>query len=219
MDTKRLVAFLKGLKAHNNKAWFDAHRDEYEPLRQDFFEFVQRVILDTARFDPALRNLTAKEAVYRINRDIRFSKDKTPYKTSFGAGIGPGGKKGNLAGYHFGINEQGKVFIAGGLHMPEPNQLEAIRQSIARQPKKFTTLINAPAFKKQFGSFDGERLKKAPRGFDPDHPLVEYLKLKQFAVWTDIPVSRLPKKNPEQFVADQFKVMAPFVLWLRAVSA
>ncbi len=216
MDTGRLVKFLKGLKANNHKSWFDAHRDEYEPLRREFAEFVQQVISLIAKFDPAVKHVTAKEGMYRINRDIRFSKDKRPYKTNFGAGIEPGGKKGMIPGYHLHIDADGLVMVAGGLYLLTPEQLSAVRDSIVRHPGKLRKIISAPAFKRVYGKLDDEdHLKKPPRGVSPDHPDLDLLKLKRYVAWTEWPVSKYSGAKLAEEIAKAARILYPLDVYLR----
>ena len=216
MDTGKLVGYLKGLRAHNTKLWFDAHRDKYDFLRADFSDFVQDIISRIAVFDPAVRYVTAKEAMYRINRDIRFSKDKTLYKTNFGAGIGPGGKKGAQAGYHFHIDASGTLLVAGGLYMAEPAQVDAIRRSIDRQPKTLQAIIAAPAFRRAFGQLDhDDQLKKPPRGFAPTHPAIDLLKLRHYAAWAEVRAGRESAKHIVEFSRGLY----PLVKYLRLASS
>ena len=216
LETSRLVQFLRGLKAHNNKVWFDAHRDEYEPLRREFADFVQQTILLIAKFDPAVKHVTAKEAMYRINRDIRFAKDKTPYKTNFGAGIEPGGRKGIIPGYHLHIEASGLLMVAGGMYMMTPQQLAAIRDSLVQQPGKLRAIIKAPAFKKLYGQLDQESLRRPPRGFAPDHPDIDLIKLKHFVAWVELPVTSI-KGDLASAVAERAKVLLPLINYLRPV--
>lgn len=220
MDTAGLVTFLRGLKTHNNRPWFDAHRDEYAALRKDFAEFVQHVITLIAKFDPAIKHVTAKEGMYRINRDIRFSKDKTLYKTNFGAGIEPGGRKGMIPGYHLHIAADGKVMVAGGLYMLTPQQLSAIRDSIVRHPGKLRSIVNTPAFKKTYDKLDDEdHLKKSPRGMPVNHPDMDLIKLKRFVAWTEWPISKFPTSKLPEEIAKTAKILYPLDLYLRqAVS-
>ncbi len=220
MDTKRLVSFLHGLKANNNKPWFDAHRDDYDALRKDFADFVQQVISLIAKFDPAVKHVTAKEAMYRINRDIRFAKDKRPYKTNFGAGIEPGGRKGAAAGYHLHIDADGRVMVAGGLYMLMPPQLNAIRDSIVRHPGQLRRIINAPALKKVYGGLNTEdHLQRPPRGVPDNHPDLDLLKLKRYVAWTEWPVTKIPPAKLPQTIADAAKALYPLNAYLRqAVS-
>ena len=217
MNLRRLVKFLAGLKAHNRKSWFETHRAEYESLRAEFEELVQEVILRVARFEPEVASVTARECIYRIYRDVRFSKDKAPYKTNFGAGIGPAGKKGGHESYYFHVDAGGNLLVAGGVYMPDRPQLLRIRRAIADDTRRFEAIVKAPAFRRHFGGLnDEERLKNPPRGFDCDHPAMEWLKLKRYIAWSETPASRLGGKNVASHVADECKALHPLATWLRA---
>src|SRR5690606_37986107 len=123
------IKFLKDLKKNNNKHWLDAHRKHYDAARKNFEEFLQQLIDKHALQDPTIKEQVAKQCMFRINRDIRFSKDKTPYKTHFAASINMGGKKSVFGGYYVHV-EPGGSFVGGGVWMPQPPELKKIRQEI-----------------------------------------------------------------------------------------
>jgi uncharacterized protein (TIGR02453 family) len=217
MSLRRIATFLSGLKAHNRKSWFETHRAEYEALRAEFEELVQEILLRVARFEPEVANVTPRECIYRIYRDVRFSKDKSPYKTNFGAGIGPSGKKGGHESYYFHVDAAGKVLVAGGVYMPDGPQLLRIRRAIADDSRRFEAIVEAPAFRRHFGGLnEDERLKNPPRGFDCDHPAMKWLKLKRYIAWSETPASRLGGRNLAAHVADECKALHPLATWLRA---
>lgn len=146
MLQKTTLQFLKGLEKNNNKPWFDAHREAYETARGNFSVFVQAVIDQFGKKDQGIKNLTAKECVYRINRDVRFSKDKTPYKNHFGAFINQGGKKSiSTAGYYIHL-QPGNTFVGGGIWMPESLMLQKLRQEIDYNLSDFEKIIGAASF-------------------------------------------------------------------------
>ena len=220
MNTRRLVTFLSGLKAHNRKSWFETHRPEYEALRAEFEELVQEVILRVARFEPAVADVTPRECIYRIYRDVRFSKDKSPYKTNFGAGIGPAGKKGGHESYYIHVDAAGKLLVAGGVYMPDGRELARIRRAIADDTRRFVAIATAPAFLRRFGGIDDEeKLQRPPRGFECDHPAMEWLKLKRYIAWSEEPVSRVGAGRLAAHVADQCKALHPLASWLRKALA
>ena len=161
------IQFLKALKKHNNKTWFDAHREEYEAARKDFAGLIQQVIDQHGKKDAGIRNLVAKDCLFRINRDIRFSKDKTPYKTNFGASINTAGKKGiNSAGYYFHL-EPGQSFVGGGIWMPDAAALQQVRQEIDYNLADFKKIIQAKKFRDVYGAFSEDReyvLTRVPKG-------------------------------------------------------
>lgn len=182
MIQQQTLNFLKDLKKNNNKEWFDSHRAVYEQAKTDFREFIGELILRVSKFDPAVQLQEAKNCMYRINRDIRFSKDKTPYKNNMAASISPGGKKSFGAGYYIHL-QPGASYLAGGMWQPEPVYLNAIRQEIDYNAAEFKKIINARSFKSNFGSLsDEDKLKTVPKGYDKTHPEIELLKHKSYIV-------------------------------------
>lgn len=181
MDFKTLLGFLKELAANNNKEWFDTHRKRYEGLRKDWIVYVDELIHSLKAIDAGIAELEAKNCIFRINKDIRFSKDKTPYKTNFGAILNRGGKKSMTSGYYLHIDPN-EIFIAGGAHQPEPDLLAAIRQEIDYHPKEFKTLAEDRKAQALFGKLSGEELSRPPKGYDASNPMVDYLRKKSF-VW------------------------------------
>jgi len=210
------LKFLKELKKNNNKLWFDAHRKQYEAARNEFEALIQAVLDKHSKNDPDLKGLTAKKCMFRINRDIRFSKDKSPYKTNFGASMDKGGKKSGLAGYYFHL-EPGKSFLGGGIWMPQPDFLRKIRQEIDYCFDEFTKILSAKKFKTLYKElYIGEdvRLTKVPQGFEKNNPAAEYLKFKSWLVLADIDDSTLTSKDLLNKTVDAFCVMQPFVKFL-----
>ena len=184
---KSTLDFLKAIKDNNNRDWFIEHRKAYDEARENFEQFVQVIINNIIDFEPIMKVLEVKSCVYRFNRDIRFSNDKSLYKTHFGAFIVRGGKKNGdkFAGYYFHI-EPGNSIVAGGAYMPPAPWLAAIREKVNDEPDKLIEIINAKDFIKYFGKIDGEKLKKAPKGYPSDHPQVELLKLKSYLVVNEV---------------------------------
>jgi uncharacterized protein (TIGR02453 family) len=209
--------FLKKLKRNNNRPWFQKHKSQYDEL----VRFPMECLIADLRgrlFDVASEiEFNPKRSIFRIYRDVRFSKDKSPYKTNIAASFELGGKKGptEWPGLYVGV-EIGEVFVGGGLYMPTGPQLKAIRRSIADKPEEFLAVIHAPRFRKTFGTVLGEKLQKAPLGFPKDHPMVEHLRFKQFYVGVEPKVEAcLSPKFAEQ-VAGVFTDALPFVRWLAA---
>ena len=181
VDLKPTLTFLGDLKRNNNKAWFDANRARYEDAKGRFESFVDALITELDKFEN-LGGVTAKDSTFRINRDILFSKDKTPYKTNMSADIAPGGRKSGKHGYYIHLAPGGETMLAGGMYMPTPEQLSKFRAVIAADAKPLKGITGNRTFVKTFGSLDGDRLKTAPKGFPADHPEIELLKLKQLVV-------------------------------------
>ncbi|HVE60219.1 MAG TPA: DUF2461 domain-containing protein, partial [Chitinophagaceae bacterium] len=182
------LRFLSQLKKNNNRDWFEKHRPDYEAARLDFQNFIYLLIKDLGKTDPSIAGLNAKDCLFRINRDIRFSKNKLPYKTNMGASIKRGGKKSPFCGYYFHC-EPGASFIGGGLWMPEAESLKKLRQEIDYNFEEFRNIINDKKFKSAYGDlYKGEdvSLATAPKGYEKDHPAISYLKLKCFIAETKL---------------------------------
>lgn len=211
------IRFLKELKKNNNKNWFDQHRKTYEAAKADFAVFVQAVIDKHGKKDPGISQLRAKDCMFRINRDIRFSKDKSPYKTNFGASINQGGKKAwNTAGYYFHL-EPGGSFAGGGIYMPEPDVLKKIRQEIDYNLPEFEKIIKARKFKSVYGSLNQDAaylLSRVPKGYEPDNPAASYLRLKSLVAMTSIPDPDLGSKDLVKKTVAAFEALQPLVAFI-----
>ena len=207
---KTTLDFLNGLKYNNNREWFLKNQSGYKEAKNNFESFVQAVINEVAGFDPTMRGLEVKNCVYRINRDIRFSNDKTLYKSHLGAFIVRGGKKNGdkFAGYYFHI-EPGKSMIAGGAYMPPSLWLNAIRENISDEPEEFLKILSEKNFIKYFGQIEGEKLKSAPKGYPADHPHIDLLKLKSFLVTNDVTDEDVLDPGFFNHVINVFKSMKP----------
>lgn len=180
---KPTLKFLKNLQANNNKPWFDANRPDYEAAKANFIEFIAELIKGVSAFDATITGLEAKKTVFRINRDVRFSKDKSPYKSNLGATLSAGAKNMQTAGYYFQIQPGNKSFAGVGSYMPIPENLAKIRQEIDYNYKEFHKILTSAAFKKQFDGLDEiEVLKTVPKGYTADNQALPYLKHKSFVV-------------------------------------
>ncbi len=218
MNTRELVNYLQGLSENNNRAWFVMNKPSYDILRAEFVTLVEQVIAATAQFDKPVAGQIAKKALFRINRDIRFSKDKSPYKAHFSAVIAPGGKKDPGSHYYFHIDHHGKLFVAGGCYLPPADVLAKIRASIAGHPAAFSKLLKHKTLWAHYKAFADEgKLKRPPKGYDNDTPHIEYIKQKSFIVWTEVPVKGLDGAKLTQRIVEGFKLSLPLVLWLRGV--
>ena len=213
------LAFLQKLSKNNNKPWFDGHRDDYTIAKEDFESLVTDILGRLAATEPLFKEQKAKDCIFRIFRDVRFGKDKTPYKSHFGAFFSKGGRKFPGAGYYLHIDPGGKSFAGGGLWVPEPPLLKAVRQEIDYNFKEFSAIIGDKKFKKLFNTIDGEQLKKLPQGYSEDNPAIAFLKMKSFTVGHNITDSDITGKNFEKKVIEVFATMKPFVDFLnRAVD-
>ena len=214
MVQKSTLAFLKAIKTNNNKEWFDKNKDKYLAAKENVEDLVGEVIKSVSTFDKGLAGLKPKDCVFRIYRDVRFAKDKRPYKTNLGASISVGGKKAEVAGYYLHI-EPGESMIAGGRWMPSPEHLRKIRQEIDYNGKKFKKIINDKAFKKLFGELDTEyKLSRPPKGYDKDHPDIELLKLNSYIVWHSFKDTEVLSANFVKEIAKVAKAMKPMLDFL-----
>ncbi|PLX04561.1 MAG: TIGR02453 family protein [Marinilabiliales bacterium] len=177
MLSKNTFQFLEDLAEHNYKEWFHENRPRYLESKQEFEALVGELILNLSDLDPDLNSLLPKDCIFRINRDIRFSKDKRTYKANFGAYIAPGGRKSSRAAYYVHI-EPKKSFLAGGVYCPSGENLKLIREAIQYDLKTYENIIGKKSFKELFGEVMGDKLKVAPKGFDKNSVGIEYLKLK-----------------------------------------
>ena len=177
-NLKPVLSFLRELAKNNNRPWFEANRPTYERAKGLFEDFVDELILGLGAIED-MRGVTARDCVMRIYRDIRFSKDKTPYKTGLGASIGPGGKKSYRFHYYLHLEPGNASMVAGGLHEPESAQINRFRAAISRNPRKFKAIVAHASFKRYFGEIGGDKLKTVPQGYDRAHPEIELLRMKE----------------------------------------
>jgi uncharacterized protein (TIGR02453 family) len=198
LDLKPVLTFLKQVKKNNNRVWFEAHRPAYE-LAKARFEVLVQALIDGLRPIEDLGDLQAKDCIMRIFRDIRFAKDKSPYRTNMGASIARGGKRHTRLPYYLHL-EPGGSFIAGGLYMPEKPQLDRLRGMLAQDAGPLKAITGNRTFKRLFGDLRGEKLKVMPRGYPADHPEIELLKLKQFMAIHDF--------TDEEVLAPRFPTQA-----------
>lgn len=213
MLQKTTLHFLTSLDVNNSKPWFDEHRKNYEQAKGDFETFITALHKELTTLEPEIAGHKPKDAIFRIFRDVRFAKDKTPYKSHFGAYFSRAGRKAPDAGYYIHI-EPGKSFLAGGLWMPEGPLLKATRQEVDYNFAEFKSILALPAFKKHFKKLDGEQLKTLPQGYTADNPAIEYLKMKSFIVSTAISDKDITSKTFTDKVMELFSLMKPFVDFL-----
>ena len=208
---KSTLQFLSDLKRNNNRDWFNENRKGYEAAKLNYEAFLQGVINSITTFDPIFRGLEAKSCTFRINRDIRFSPDKTIYKTHMGGFIVRGGKKNGdkYTGYYVHV-EPGNSLIAGGAHIPPAGWLTAIREKIAEQGDELNKIISNKDFVKYFGTIEGEKLKTAPKGFPKDHPYVELLKFKSYLAEKSFTDEEITSGECFDTIVKGFRAMKPF---------
>jgi uncharacterized protein (TIGR02453 family) len=223
MHLRDLTQYLAELGENNNRPWFIMNKPRYDILREEFLEVVTQLIAELAKFDKQVAACNPKKAMFRINRDIRFSHDKSPYKTRFSAAIAPSDKRRPSAAggptYYFHIEGNGTLLFGAGEYLPPPSRLKAIREQVVNDATGFAKVLKNKPLRATFGDLQFEdSLQRPPKGFDPGHPHIDYLKLKSFFVWTEL---RLAVNAPEQLVpqlARGFKDAFALVTWLRGVK-
>lgn len=174
---KEGIRFLEQLRKNNNRSWFQAHKSEYENLvKLPMQSLIAAVRAEFAKFAPEIE-VHPKRSMFRIYRDIRFSKNKAPYKTHVAAVFHPKGHWQKTAGYYLHI-EPGEVFLGGGIYRPPTDQLREIRRALVERSEEFLSIVNDRSFRKRFGELDGDKLQRVPQGYDADHPMAEWLKYK-----------------------------------------
>jgi uncharacterized protein (TIGR02453 family) len=214
------LRFLTNLKKNNNKPWFESHKPIYLQARQDMEDFVQKLIDGLGRSDKGIAALKAKECVFRIYRDVRFSKDKTPYKISISAAFNGRGKNAPGAGYYLHC-EPGNNMVGGGMWMPTPEELAKIRQEIDYNFDEWKKMIGKPAFKRLFPDGVGgeDSLSRPPKGYEAGNPAIEYLKMKSFVVTRTLTDAQMVSKQLLGEVLKTFDAMKEFIAFLnRAVE-
>jgi uncharacterized protein (TIGR02453 family) len=212
---KKGLVFLRQLKRNNRRDWFENHREDYETtVKLPMQSLIAALQPHFSSFAPEFE-VNPKRSLFRIYRDVRFSKDKSPYKTHVAAHFVPRGKPKGIegSGYYLHI-EPAEVFVGAGIYMPDGDQLKRIRKAIASEPAECLALIKNPALKKIFGKIEGERLRRVPRGYSPDHPMAEWLRLKQFFVGASFAVGKCHTPRFAEDVARVFKIATPLVRFL-----
>lgn len=213
------LAFITDVANNNNREWFAEHKDRYEIAKADVLQFVEKLIPLLAAADPEFSvETSAKKCLLRIYRDVRFSKNKDPYKNNYGISFAVKGKGVNEPGYYLHI-QPGSCFFGAGFWMPEAADLKKIREEIDYNTSEFLEIIEARSFKNTFQLSQEDKLKKAPKGYESDHPQIELLKLKSF-------IATFPIKDDEFFrpaivnqLKNAFESVYPFILFLRKAVA
>jgi uncharacterized protein (TIGR02453 family) len=212
--------FMRRLKRNNNRPWFEKHKQDYESyVKLPMQSLIVALQPHLERFAPEI-DVNAKRSLFRIYRDVRFGKDKTPYKTHVAAHFVLRGKPKGVegSGYYLHI-EPGQVFLGGGVYMPDSDQLKKIRRAITDHADRFLSIIRHANFKKFFGRLEGEKLQRVPKGYDPDDSMAEWLKYKQFFVWVEWPEAKCLKEKFVSDVAAVYAAAAPLVRFLNEAMA
>jgi uncharacterized protein (TIGR02453 family) len=216
MITRVTFDFLRDLKKHNQRAWFHANRSRYEAAKAEVVNLVDACLAELARLEPNILEQDPADCLFRINRDTRFSGNKAPYKTNFGAFITDRGRHVDRAGYYVHV-EPGECLVAGGLYMPPTPALKAVRRAILADAESLRRILRRPLFVKAFGAeLPGARLKTAPRDVPRDHPDVDLLRYTSFEVWRAVPDRAAQSDAFVKEAGRAFRAMADFVHWLNA---
>jgi uncharacterized protein (TIGR02453 family) len=213
----KTIQFLTKLKKNNSREWFNEHRNEYDAAKENFIELVNQILSQAGQFDQDISVLTYKDCIFRINRDVRFSKNKDPYKNNMAAYFVKGGKKSWLAGYYFHFEPGGKSFIGGGLYGGEPNQIKKVRQEIDYDWEAFKGILQNKNFKKTFGDLsreEGMSLVREPKGYEKDNPAIDYIKLKNFIVSVPVNDEELTDQKLVKKIITTFTTMQPLLQFL-----
>lgn len=207
---KLTLEFLSDLAENNNREWFAANRKRYETAKSDFEIFIQAVIDYLVTLDTIYKGLEARSCIFRINRDTRFSHDKSVYKTNFGAFIVRGGKKSSdrFPGYYLHI-EPGQCFVAGGAYIPPAPWLNAIREKIDENPGELLKVIENLEFKRLFGGLEGDKVATAPKGYSKQHPHIELLRFKSYLAEKSITDDEIISEGSFETVTSAFRAMKP----------
>jgi uncharacterized protein (TIGR02453 family) len=204
-----VLLFLSELQENNNKIWMDEHRKWYEQSKESFIQLVDTILKGLQQVDEGLQGLEAKDCIFRLNRDVRFSKNKAPYKNNFAAYIAEGGKKSNAAGYYIHIQPDGESMLGGGIYNPPSEELSKIRQEVDYNPEGLRNIFASQKFRDLFGAIQGEKLAKAPKGYPSDHPYIEVLKLKSFFVFHKLTDDEVKSSEFPENALNILKEIAP----------
>ena len=211
------LKFLKDLKKNNTREWFEKNRKAYEAAKEDMANLVNQVIAQFGKKDASIANLTAKDCMYRINRDVRFSKNKAPYKNNMAASLISGGKKSDLAGYYIHIQPGGESMVGGGRYMVEADQLKKIRQEIDYSWEEFSKIIRSKKFVGVYGDLEkgeGMSLTREPKGYEKDNPAIEYIKLKSWIATTPLTDADLTSKDLVKKITAALEALLPMIEFL-----
>lgn len=218
MLTKNVIPFLTELSKNNNKNWFDKNKFFYKQALADYTTFINQLIERMTINDSMLAGLHAKDVMYRIYRDVRFTTDKTPYKTHFGANIAPGGRKSRLASFYVHIDPVGTSICGGGLYLPEPQLLKALRTEFYTVPEDLTEILETTNFKKFYNGLWGDKLILPPKGFDKNFEHIDLLKYKHYVVINNIDKKTISSDSLTDYLTNAHKAVLPFFKLLNAIA-
>lgn len=215
-DLEPTLAFLGDLRENNNRTWFNDNRIRYEEASAAFQALVEYIISNLEKVVD-LRGVSAKDCIFRINRDIRFSKDRSPYKSNMGAEIAPGGRKSGNLGYYVHLAPHDESLVAGGLYMPTSEQLAKFRAAVAKDAASYKRITHASAFVRYFGEVEGDRLTTAPQGYSRDHPEIDLLRLKQVMLVHHFTDKQVRARGFPAETVQVLKAMKPFNDYLNRI--
>nr|WP_320119069.1 DUF2461 domain-containing protein [uncultured Marinifilum sp.] len=218
MLNSSVYEFLLELRENNNREWFQANIEKYNRAKRDFQLFIELSIEQIKDIDPDISGVQAKDCIFRIFRDVRFSGDKRPYKTNFGAFISKQGRKSRYGGYYIHIEPE-QSFLGGGCYMPEASVLKAIRTEIYHNTQEFKNIIDSKEFKMHFKKLYGEKLKTAPRGFPKDFEDISLLNYKNYAVLKAIDDKTVKSDFFQLEIENTFKTLRPLNQFLNEIVA
>lgn len=218
MALKKILSFLTELSENNTREWFDVNRKKYLEAKELFEQFTDLLIHEVGQMDASVQGLSPKDCTFRIFRDVRFSKDKKPYKTNFGCYIVKGGRKSEYSGYYFHLAPD-ECFVAGGSYMPSPESLKKIRLSIVDDAEFFKDIIQDQNFIKHYGELKGDKVKTYPRGFDKTFPDLELIKFKQYFAFKTISQKTLLSDKLVPEMMEAFKALKPLNDFINHVIA
>jgi uncharacterized protein (TIGR02453 family) len=215
--SREAMDFFRGLERHNNRDWFQPRKAIFEEhVKTPMMALVEEINGALRSFSPDHVTDPAK-AVYRIYRDTRFSKDKTPYKTQAAASFHHRVNTCNGAGYYFSVSHK-ELAVGGGMYMPTPESLRAVRERLAERHAEFRKILKSPTLRKMVGDLHGEQLTRVPKGFDPEHEAADLLRYKQYFLYVELPVELAAGKGVTREIVKRFRAMAPFLEYLNAAQ-
>ncbi|MEM7298672.1 MAG: DUF2461 domain-containing protein [Bacteroidota bacterium] len=215
MDLQFVYDFLSDLANHNKKEWMDDNKKRYLEAKGIVIDLVAQVIEKASAFDPTLEGIDPKKTLFRINRDIRFSKNKDPYKTNFGASIVDGGRRSGNPGYYIHIKSDNN-FVGGGVYQPAPDILQKVRQEIDYNGNEVKAIIGDKKFKAIYPSaHDEDKLKTAPKGYPKDHENIDLLQLKHYVYMRNVSNKEMKANDVVGLISNSFQVLHPFNEFLR----
>ncbi len=219
MHLPALLEFLEGLSKNNNRPWFVLHKPAYDILREEFLALTTGLIDDVRKFDRDLGPVEPRKSALRIHRNLRFSRDKTPFKNNMACAIGDRAQRGFKPAYYFHIDAKGILLAGGGIYQPDKTILASIRRHIAEHPEGLTKVLRHPRYRKTYQALaEEESLSRAPKGFAPDLKHIDAIKMKHFFGIVEIDVRRHPPKNLRTEIAGLFRDVHPLVAYLREAS-